>query len=357
MKPSAPEKEGEMNTTIGGLHHVTMIADDPQRNVDFYTGVLGLRLVKQTVNYDDPGTYHFYYADAIGTPGTVLTFFPMPGAYRGWRGYGQTTAIGLSIPMGTLAYWRQRLAEYGATVTEGERFGQHLLAFEDPDGLLLELVEDGNDGRAPWNNGGVEETSAVRGVHHVTLTEKDGTATADLLAAMGYHKAAEEGSRARWEVAAGGAGTYVDVVVDPDAPRGQVAAGQVHHVAFRTPDDGAQRAWLDTLRRLGRQVSPVMERQYFHSIYFREPGGVLFEIATEGPGFLVDESYEDLGTGLRLPEMYERQRMLIETALPKIDVPRLIPSGGALAGPAPATGLPLKPEAVDADLPELQHVG
>ena len=310
-----------MERQVNGLHHVTAIAGDPQANIDFYTGVLGLRLVKQTVNFDDPTNYHLYYGNGTGEPGTILTFFPWPGAARGRLGAGQTTSTALSVPTGSLGYWEERLRSHSVDVdARVTRFDSPTITFRDPDGMIVELVEDGVDNREPWDGSNVPVDKAIRGVHHVTLTETNLEKTATVLEQIGYRRAAEEGDRVRFAVNAPGG--YVDVIVDPAASHGRVAAGTVHHIAFRTPNDDTQAEWLSTLRDGGAAVSDVRDRQYFNSIYFREPGGVLFEIATDAPGFLVDEPRETLGTNLRLPAWFEPFRTRIAASLPKIDLNR-----------------------------------
>jgi glyoxalase family protein len=311
-----------MTKTIRGIHHITAIAGDPQTNIDFYTGLLGLRLVKVTVNFDDPGSYHFYYGDRQGSPGTILTFFAWPGAWLGRNGNGQVTATSFAIPRGSLAFWRERLIA-GAIAVDGplERFGQEFLSFADGDGLRLELVETaGADPARAWMASGVPAEAAICGFHSATLSETGYQRTATLLTEqMGFHLTGQEQNRFRYEVDGGGAGKTVDVLCAPDGREGRVAAGTVHHIAWRTPDDAQQREWLAEIGRLGYNVSPIMDRVYFHSIYFREPGGILFEIATDSPGFAIDESPEQLGSGLKLPPWLEAQRARIEAALPPIE--------------------------------------
>lgn len=323
-----------MSSEIRGIHHVTAIATDPQANVDFYTGVLGLRLVKKTVNFDDPGTYHFYYGDEQGHPGTILTFFPWPMARRGTHGAGQTTATAFSVPAGSLGYWSERLERLGVPAeSPRERFSEEVLTFLDPDGMKLELVARAGDDRAPWEGGPVPAEHAIRGFAGVTLTEWNPEVTARLLTGtMGFRPAGEAGDRFRFESGAGGPGTQVDILASPSAPRGHVAAGTVHHVAFRVADDPAQREWHELLLGRGQHVSPIMDRQYFHSIYFREPGGVLFELATDPPGFTWDEPVAELGSGLRLPPWLEGERKTIESILPPVRVKsgeEVVAAGGA----------------------------
>ncbi len=305
-----------------GLHHITAIASDAKRNVDFYTRVLGLRFVKKTVNFDDPGTYHLYYGDAGASPGTLLTFFLWDGAPQGRRGAGMTSAIAYSVPADALEFWRERLRAAGVAMTElPRRFGDAVLAFADPDGIPLELVGTAEpDPRIPAPHAGVPATKGIRGFHSVTLPVGAGTQTAEVLTRdMTYRLAAKDGVRSRYTVGAGGPGTYVDLVADPGLPHGRSGVGTVHHVAFRTPDDPGQAEARNALAARGFNVSPIMDRCYFHSIYYREPGGVLFEIATDGPGFTVDEPIAQLGRKLMLPPWYEANRAEIEARLPRLD--------------------------------------
>ena len=297
-----------------GLHHVTAIASEPQANLDFYCGVLGLRLVKRTVNFDDPGSYHLYYGDAAGRPGTLITFFPWPGARRGRAGAGQTSANAFIVPRGSLEVWRARLSKLGVTPGATEsRFGDEVIAFDDPDGMSIELVAAGEESREPW----------ITGLHSVTLLMLDPQPSAALLTeSMGFRAMGAEGHRYRFEVAEGGPGAIIDVLHAPDAAPGVMAAGAIHHVAFRAADDAAQLDWRRTLADAGASVSEVMDRDYFHSIYFREPGGVLYEIATDPPGFTVDEPLETLGEALRIPAWLEPTRARIERTLPPITVPK-----------------------------------
>jgi glyoxalase family protein len=289
---------------ITGLHHVTAIASDPQKNLDFYTKFLGLRLVKKTVNFDDPGTYHFYFGDNTGTPGTILTFFPWPGTFRGRKGNGQTVRTAYTVPKNSLGAWVDKARKAGIAIEGPQvRMGQEFVTVTDPDGMLVELFATG-DGE------GIEK------FHSVTLAEKELDHTQKLLVdVMGFHKVAEEGNRVRFASTEAGA---VDVEVSGDALRGTSGAGTVHHIAFRTPDDASQLAWKKRIEESGHHVSPVMDRNYFHSIYFREPGGVLFEIATDPPGFTVDEPVEELGHNLKLPIQYEPMRKRLEVALPAV---------------------------------------
>ncbi len=312
-----------MTSPLLGIHHVTAIASDPQKNVDFYAGVLGLRLVKQTVNFDDPGSYHFYYGDGAGSPGTLLTFFAWPGGRRGRPGLGQVTAAALSIPPEALDFWRGRLTEHEVMVGEAEtRFGETVLPFYDLDGLRLELVPAADDVRPGWTGGPVSAAHAIRGVHAVTLPERFVERTASLMTeTLGFHAVHTDGDWTRYALGDGAPGTFADVQAASGLSPGQIAVGSIHHVAWRTPDDARQEAWLSQISRLGLGVSPVMDRDYFHSIYFREPGGILFEIATDSPGFATDETPETLGAHLQLPAQYEADRAQIEANLPPITMP------------------------------------
>ena len=307
---------------LNGLHHVTAMASDPRRNVDFYTRVLGLRLIKRTVNFDDPSTYHLYYGDSVGTPGSVLTFFPWSGLRRGRPGNGQAYVTAFSVPSGSLPFWTERLLANGVTPAAPlTRFGDEVIAFTDPDGLVLELVAtSATDARTAHIHPEIPAAHGIRGFHSVTLAVIDAPRTAALLTgAMGYRVAQTDGGRTRYTVAAGGPGSYVDLLVDAKLPRGLPGAGTVHHIAFRTPDDDSQAQARQILTDLELHVSPIMDRNYFHSIYYREPEGVLFEIATDIPGFTVDEPLASLGTALKLPGQYESQRAEIEAHLPKLD--------------------------------------
>ena len=305
-----------MLSPIVGLHHVTAVAGDPQRNLDFYTTVLGLRFIKKTVNFDDPGTYHFYFGDDAGTPGTILTFFPWAGATPGIAGAGEVTHTAFNVPPASLPYWERRLAEKGVHIEQKQtRMGESVLTFSDPDGMKIELVGHARvaDVKTP-RFADVHAEHAIRGFFGITMLERDARQTEAALALLGFHKVAEEGNRFRYSAEGDALGNHIDVVVDPKAGRGRMGAGSVHHIAFRAPDDQAQLEWLDVINK-HLHSSPVMERDYFRSIYFREPGGVLFELATDTPGFATDEPIESLGEQLRVPQWLEPQRALIEERL------------------------------------------
>jgi glyoxalase family protein len=347
-----------VNKNILGIHHITAIAADPQRNLDFYTGVLGLRLVKLTVNFDDPGSYHFYFGDELGHPGTILTFFPWPNARRGRRGNGQAAIISYSIPEGAMGYWRERLRHYNVTESSQPqaRFDEEVLAFLDPDGLQLELVAHaGAQAIEPWQGGPVPPEQALRSFYGVTLWEEGFESTAQLLTdTMGFRSVAEDRAGKRYRFTAEGErlgqnpGQILDIVCLPNGPAPLMGAGVVHHVAWRAPDDAQQRAWRAELAELGYNVTPVIDRQYFHSIYYREPGGVLFEIATDPPGFAIDEPVAELGTHLKLPPQYEPERSRLERALPHLDLGRAARPedtvrpelGGAGSAASPASSAP-----------------
>lgn len=307
-----------------GVHHITAIASDPQRNLDFYTGVLGLRLVKQTVNFDDPGTYHFYFGDQAGSPGTILTFFPWPHIKRGVQGAGSVNATAYAIPSGSLDAWAARLAEHDVTSVRSDRFGSTVLAFEDPDGLRLELMEDPAVNDVPaWTGNGVGSDLAIRGFHSATLLVRDIARMDKLLTgAFGMEKVGTEGSRTRFRAVGEGVtaiGRVVDVLADPTASIHKLGGGIVHHIAMRASSESQQAEWAKTMIQTGLRPTPVADRFYFRSIYFREPQGVLFEIATDGPGFATDEPLDHLGETLKLPAQ-EHLRDRIESVLPRVVV-------------------------------------
>jgi len=314
-----------MNPSITGLHHVTAIASDPQRTLDFYVGLLGLRFVKRTVNFDDPASYHFYFGDARGTPGTILTFFAWPGTRRGIRGTGQIEAPAFAIPPDSVSYWLDRFKEHHVPAEKTlARFGEEVLRFADPDGLAIELIASiSSAGFEPWADSTVPVEHSLRGFHGVSIALEGYEQTATLLTeTFGYRLVERLNNRFRLAAPSeAGAGRIVDLLCRPDGSPGRVAAGSVHHIAFRARDDAEQLVWRERLVDLGYNVTPVIDRTYFHSIYFREPGGVLFEIATDPPGFTLDESLEELGDQLRLPPWLEPTRSQVEEVLPAIKVP------------------------------------
>jgi len=309
---------------ILGIHHMTAISGPAQENLDFYSGVLGLRLVKLTVNFDDPSAYHLYYGDGAGTPGTILTFFPYPDGYPGRPGRGQATVTSLSVPVTSLNYWadrfKQRDVDFDRPAT---RNGVPTLPFRAPDGLLLELVGSADHVPGePWSGSPVRSEHAIGKMRSVTLSERDLEPTERVLVEqLGFRKTGERENRHRFEVGEGGSGRTIDIVIDTDGPNGRGGRGSVHHIAFRIADEQEQSQLRERLVDSGFHVSAVMDRDYFRSIYFREPGGVLFEVATDPPGFTVDEPLSALGTSLRLPKQYEEIRGQIQRALPPLKMP------------------------------------
>lgn len=311
---------------IKGLHHVTAVTRDAQLNVDFYRNVLGQRLVKKTVNFDVPDTYHLYFADEIGTPGSVLTFFVWPNMKRGVRGNGETAALAYNILAGSIAFWQDYLHSQGIAVEPVEqRFGVEVLPFDDPDGMRIELVaSDTLPEVRYWEGGPISEIHALRGFHSVTLWLDEVEPTADLLInLMGYELTGQEGNRHRFTGGAGALANTIDILHRPrqpeDVPDEAVFGdGSIHHIAFRVPTDDEQLEYQSALRLAGYGVTPVRDRQYFHSIYYHEPGSILFEIATEPPGFAIDESVNALGESLKLPEWFESTRSAIEQNLPPL---------------------------------------
>ncbi|WP_119068640.1 ring-cleaving dioxygenase [Rubrobacter indicoceani] len=304
-----------------GLHHVTAISGGAQANVDFYVGVLGLRFIKRTVNFDDPGTYHLYYGDGEASPGTVMTFFPWANAPKGTQGSGQLTVTAFGVPKGSLDYWRARLTENGIEYGETEsRFGDEVLPFADESGMRVELVA-AEDPRKGWDGGPVPEEFAVRGFHSVTLSVRNPARTGEVLGVLGFREAVSADGRTRYEAGAGGIGNSVDLVDGSGGAEGRMGVGTVHHVAFRVPNDRAHGEVREKVSTLGFDVTPVLDRNYFHSIYFREPGGVLFEIATDNPGFDADEPMDELGRALKLPGWLEPRRERIEQVLDPLTIP------------------------------------
>jgi glyoxalase family protein len=318
-------RSSSMRTT--GIHHVTAIAGDPQKNLDFYVGLLGLRLVKLTVNFDDPSTYHFYFGDGKGNPGTILTFFPWPGAERGRQGIGQVSSVAFAIRRASLGYWLGRLVQYSVKY-EGptRRFGEQVLSLRDPDGMQVELVA--HDPAEAWNTlpGGVlPPEHDLRGFHSLMLWEEGYEQTAQLLTnELGFQAVGDEKNVFRYRATGEGSassntpGTIIDVRCTPGFWRGSDGVGTIDHVAFRARDDALQLALRTNLVERGFNVTPVLDRNYYRSIYFREPGGVLFEIATDLPGFTVDEPLDELGTRLQLPPLLEELRGELENTLPPL---------------------------------------
>lgn len=310
-----------MTKLVTGLHHITALASDPQKNVNFYAGILGLRLVKKTINFDAPDVYHLYYGNEIGTPGTILTFFPYPGIPQGRKGKGQLTVTSFSIPENSLNYWTKRLDKFNIAYEGPEqRFTESVVYFEDHDGLGLELVANPNDERPGFTYGNIPSESAIKGFYGMTLSEECYEKTAGLLVGqMDHALIAEKGNRFRYS-ASGKPGDFVDVLCNPDTLMGLPGYGTIHHVAFATANDATQLEAREKLLKFGLNVTPVLDREYFHSIYFREPGGVLFEIATIPPGFTIDEPLDHLGESLKLPPWEEKHRMSIEKRLSPVQL-------------------------------------
>lgn len=310
-----------------GIHHITAIAGDPQRNLDFYAGMLGLRLVKLTVNFDDPASYHLYYGDEIGRPGSLLTFFPWPGGRRGRQGTGQIVTIALAVPPASLGFWIERLLSHGIRYDgPTRRFDEQVLAVSDPDGLLLELVATPRAADvAPWLEGALPPEHAVRGLHGATIWEDGDHGSAQFLTrTMSFGAVGEDEGLLRFEAEETGLGAVINLRRAAGFWRGTGGVGTVHHMAFRAASDRAQLEKRSEIEAQGLGVTPVIDRQYFRSVYFQEPGGVLFEIATDGPGFTIDEPAAELGSHLKLPPMYEANRLEIERALPPLRLPHAV---------------------------------
>ncbi|MFD1888136.1 ring-cleaving dioxygenase [Paenibacillus wenxiniae] len=311
-----------MNKHTMGIHHITAIVGHPQENVDFYAGVLGLRLVKQTVNFDDPGTYHLYFGNEGGKPGTIITFFPWAGARQGVIGDGQVGVTSYVVPQGTLDFWAKRLEQFGIKYHTDMRFGETYLAFDDPHGLHLELVARGGADRNGWNFGGVSADMAIKGFGGATLYSSQPAQTAQLLEqVMGLERVAEEGDYTRYHSQAE-IGNVIDLKMTAGV-RGEMGVGTVHHIAWRAVDDTDQLEWQEFVGNQGYGVTAVRDRNYFNAIYFREHGEILFEIATDPPGFAHDESYETMGQKLMLPEQYEPHRAKLEQILLPFEVREL----------------------------------
>jgi glyoxalase family protein len=320
---------------VSGLHHVTAISGPAQENLDFYAGILGMRLVKKSVNQDDTGTYHLFYADAAGHPGTDLTFFPWDQMAPSLPGHGLASEVSLAVPAGSLEWWAPRLARYGVPTSPPEqRFGERTLSIGDPHGMAVSLVESvpppGRD-FAPWDGSPVPAEHQIRGLHGARLRERDLAGTAAFLTeVMEFRLRGTEGEWHRYEVGAGGSGAFVDLAAAPSAPRGIWGVGSIHHLAWRVRDEEHQTQVRNRVAAAYRRPTPVIDRFWFKSVYFQEPGGVLFELATDGPGFAVDEEPGHLGESLVLPPWLEPQRRQIEAALP-----RLAPPGAVEPKPQP----------------------
>lgn len=306
-----------MGKLVTGIHHVTALAGEPQRNLDFYTGILGLRLVKKTVNFDAPDVYHFYYGDETGAPGSILTFFPYEGIRQGRHGKGMLNVTTFSVPLSSLKYWENRLSQFSINhKPPQERFeGEVVIYFEDPDGLGLELVFNDRDERKGFTYGVIPIEHSIKGFYSVEIGQEGYESTAGLLTeVMDHELIAEKGNRFRF-AATDAPGNYIDILCSPDSLRGLGGGGTVHHLAFNTANPETQQEVREKISERGLNPTPALDRQYFQSIYFREPGGVLFEIATAEPGFAIDETPEDLGKELKLPPQYESRRNHIEQAV------------------------------------------
>jgi glyoxalase family protein len=310
-----------MENKILGLHHITAIAGEAQRNYDFYTKVLGLRLVKKTVNFDDPGTYHFYFGDKMGSPGSILTFFPWEGIQKGRTGTGMATEIGYSVPPGALEFWKERFGKlhikHDAIL---EEFGEQVIYFEDPDGLKLKLIATPNDNRQPWTTPEINEGFAIKGFRSIVLTVRNKERTARILTEVfGYKLETRENNRYRFITDAIDSANIVDIIEDAEGQHGINAGGTNHHVAFRVKNETVLMKFREKVRSAGLNITEKIDRNYFYSLYFREPGGILFEIATDNPGFATDETVEELGNHLMLPPQYENSRREIERVLPVLN--------------------------------------
>ena len=309
-----------MLTQIKGLHHVTAMARDAAENNAFWTRTLGLRRVKQTVNFDEPSVYHLYYGDEVGTPGSVMTYFPFPNIGKGHRGVGEVGTTAFAVPEGTLGFWQDRLAKKGVTGLGTEtRFGENRLLFDGPDGDSFALVEAKDDNRAPWTHGGVSADDAIRGFHSASLRLKDGGATEELLKFMGYETVDISGNVKRLAIKGGNGADTIDIETLPGAGFADLGAGSVHHIAFAVENRARQLEVRKALMDTGHHVTPVIDRDYFWSIYFRTPGGVLFEIATNEPGFDRDEDTAHLGEALKLPKQHAHLREYLEKHLQPIE--------------------------------------
>lgn len=310
-----------MNEGILGLHHITAIAGNAQKNYEFYTSILGQRLVKKTVNFDDPETYHLYYGNRIGSPGTVITFFPWQGISPGTNGGGMATEISYSIPSASIRFWRERLKSFGISIGDLlSAFGQQYFSFPDPDGLHLRLVgDDAMIGTMGFAEAQLPAEHSIRGFHSTGLSLKSIKATERILTELlGYSLSAEGGNRSRYTSPNSDRVSHIELIRNNDPAIGHLGAGSIHHVAFRVRDEMTLMHYRDEILKMGISVTPKIDRDYFFSIYFREPGGVLFELATDNPGFLIDETLENLGTSLQLPEKFEHTRSTIEKKLPKL---------------------------------------
>lgn len=313
-----------MALKVPGIHHVTSVVGDPQRNLDFYSGVLGLRPLKVTINFDVPNTYHFYFGDHVGTPGTLMTTFPWPHLAPGQIGAGQIGVTSFLIPAGSADFWGNRLRSADIKVSDSERrFDDKILTFNDPDGLVNTLVSRAGTGAADgWHDGPVSQDKAIVGFAGVTLFSRRPDRTSSLLTELlGFQYVGEEDGVARFRTGGGALGSTVDLRLEPPSEAGTEGPGTVHHVAWRTRNEAEQQEWSTLLKSAGLAVTPVRDRSYFKSIYFKEPGGILFEIATDPPGFAIDEPVDALATGIKLPAWYEARRGEFERGLRTVRLP------------------------------------
>lgn len=318
-----------MDSSILGIHHITVMASDAQRNVDFYTQVLGLRFVKKSINQDAPDVYHLYYGDAVGSPGTALTFFPFHRAARGTHGNGEIGSIAFAVPAASLDFWITHLSRHGIPFDgPSVRWGEQFIAFQDPDGLLIELFfTDRKNVRSPWKSSPVPVEHAVAGFYGVTLFLDSPDASEHMLVnILGFTQGPAAGNRRSYIAGTGEDEAHIDIVINPAAPAARQSAGSVHHIAWRVKDFDIHQEWQRYITQSGISTTDVIDRFYFHSIYFREPGGILYEIASDNPGFLVDESFDELGRHLMLPPWFEPIREKIERSLPPIVVPFTVTS-------------------------------
>ncbi len=313
-----------MKEKILGIHHITAMASDAQRNVDFYVSILGLRFVKKSINQDAPDVYHLYYGDEVGSPGTAMTFFPFGRASRGTRGNGEISRVGFAVPITSINFWINHLSKNGISFSGSERkFENNIITFPDPDGMMIELVfSDKQILKFPWKQGPIPVEHAIRNFFGVTMNLASIEASAAVLNdVLGFHSVSQNGNMYRFFVGEGSDEVAIDIIVNPNIPFARQSAGSVHHIAWRVKDFAAHEKWQHHVAQSGLSPTEVIDRFYFHSIYFREPGGILYEIASDNPGFTVDETLEELGTHLMLPPWYEIHREKIERALPPISIP------------------------------------
>ncbi|MBP2000738.1 glyoxalase family protein [Paenibacillus shirakamiensis] len=308
-----------MSQITAGIHHITAFVTNPQQNVDFYAGVLGLHLVKKTINFDAPEVYHLYFGDQVGSPGTAMTFFPWPNSRMGTIGGGQVGIVTFAVPVGTLGFWEERLSRLDIATEKVERFSELFLQFKDHDGLKLEMVERAEGAQSKWSFGGVSAEKAIKGFGGALLLSTAPDKTQHLLEhTMGLTRVGEEAGLVRYR-SIGDIGNIIDINMQP-VPWGQGGSGTIHHIAWRAKDDADQLAWREWVEENGYSPTPVVDRQYFNAVYFREAGGILFEIATDTPGFDNDEPTEQLGQKLMLPEWFEPHRSEIEANLLPFEV-------------------------------------